>query len=176
MKFAVALLTGAAVLAVVGCSTISANYDYDPNADFTSLRTFNWFPFPENAREHELILKRVKTEVNAQLGSRGLNKSDNPDFLIAVHGGKQAKVDIVDWGYSYGRYRGYGPRMGTQRIDVYEYEEGSLILDFVDTGTKELVWRGSATGVLLPNPSPAERGKRIREAVTKILENYPPKP
>jgi hypothetical protein len=58
-------------------------------------------------------------------------------------------------------------RRGT---DTYEYEVGTLIIDFVDAKKKELIWRGIATGVVNPNIT-AEDIDRI---VAKIMENYPP--
>jgi hypothetical protein len=57
---------------------------------------------------------------------------------------------------------------------VQEYEEGTLVLDFVDADTKGLVWRGVATDALDAHATPEDRGKQIQEAVTKILAKYPP--
>ena len=90
--------------------------------------------------------------------------------MIALYLGKQIRRQIVDCGYSYGHHRGWGGRT----IDVYEYEEGKLVLDFVDTKAKKLIWQGSTTVVIDPDLTPQQRDKRITEAVAKILENFPP--
>jgi len=67
----------------------------------------------------------------------------NPVFVISLHGGKEKKVNEVDWDYDYRVYDpSYGHACRDQRIDVYQYEEGSLILDFVDATSLELIWRG----------------------------------
>ena len=71
-----------------------------------------------------------------------------------------------------GRYYGWGG----QNIDVHEYTQGTLILDFVDTKNKHLVWRGSAQGALPDNPTPEKIEKKINEAVAKLLEKFPPVP
>jgi hypothetical protein len=166
------------VMGVAACSTMRISYDYDPQTDFSNRKTFGWYPVPGQEQEDELVIKQVKSEVNQQLESKGLKwEPEKPDFMIVIHGGKVSKVDIVDWGYSYGgpgRYGRYGPYSTSRRIDVHEYEEGSLILDFVNAESKELIWRGTATDALEPNDTPDERRKQIHEAVTKILRKYPP--
>lgn len=157
---------------LIGCSTISVNHDYDPDYNFTRLKTYDILPVPAKAARNELVVKRVVSAIKRNLDAKGIKRdSHKPDFLVAIHGGRQTKVNVVDWGYAYGRYgRHWGPRM----VDVYEYQEGTLIIDFVDARTKELFWRGAATGVIDPYASPEERGKIINEAVTKVLDKFPP--
>ena len=95
----------------------------------------------------------------------------NPDFLIALHGGKQTKLDITDWGYSYGRhgrFRG-GPIISG---DVYEYEEGTLILDFVDAQSKELIWRGKAQGEIDSIQQQKNRGKELMKPFRRSLRIF----
>jgi hypothetical protein len=157
---------------LIGCSTISVNHDYDPDFNFSSLRTYDLLPVPAKAARNELVVKRVVSAVKQNLDAKGIIRdSRKPDFLIAIHGGRQTKVDVVDWGYSYGRY---GMYRGPRRVDVYEYQEGTLIIDFVDARTRELFWRGTATGVIDPYRSPEERGRIINEAVAKVLDKFPP--
>jgi hypothetical protein len=162
------------ILLCSSCSPFHVTYDYDAEADFTPLKTFDWMAVPAQAQVNELVIKRVKSAVTRELESKGIKKvSENPDFLIALHGGKERKVEIQDWGYTYGHHRRY---WDNRRIDIYEYEEGTLILDIVGAESRELIWRGSATGVIDPNPTPEQRGKRVDEVVAKILENFPPAP
>ena len=59
-------------------------------------------------------------------------------------------------------------------IDVYQYEEGTLVLDFVDGISKELIWRGVGTGEIDRYASPEQQDKGINEAIYKILRNFPP--
>ena len=144
-------------------------------------------PVPEKAQKDELTLKNIKYAANIQLEAKGLKVDlEKPDILIALHGGKEKKVDVEQWGYSYGSQdpawgRPYwarpllrGPesdslqyRSGT---DTYEYEVGTLIIDIVDAKTKELIWRGTAKGEI--NPDTARQD--IDEAVKKIFNNFPP--
>lgn len=158
-----------------GCSTVNVNnvnYDYDPEVNFTNLNTFKWLPDPISATRHGLVVNRIKTAVKRELESKGIVMVlDNPDFLIAIRGEKQLRTDVIDWGYSYGRYGRY---WGPGEIDVYQYEEGTLILDFIDANIKELIWRGTVTGIVDPGLSPEKRTEKINKAVAKILEKFPP--
>lgn len=159
------------VVVSLGCSPVSVRHDYDTTADFSRLKNYSWLPVPVQANINELDVKRIQSAVNSQLQAKGYAMAPNPDFLIAMHMGSQEKIQVTDWGYNYGpRGRYWGPG----RVDVYQYEEGTLILDFVDTRTKELIWRGVATGEIDRYASPEKREKKINRVVEKILKKFPP--
>ncbi len=163
---------------VVSCSTIyGVQYDYDKQADFESLKTYDWMTVPEKANINSLNVERVKKAVNAELQTKGLMMtSNNPDFLIAEHLGKKDKVQVTNWGYSYGPHGGYRRGYWGARVSTYKYEEGSLILDFVDAKSKEMIWRGVAKAVVNNADTPEKKEKLINEAVQEILKKFPPNP
>jgi hypothetical protein len=184
------LITGLALAA--GCAALDVHYDFDREVNFSLIQTYDWMSVPQKTQENELTLKHLKSAMNKQLQAKGLTvTSNNPDVLIAIHGGKEKKVDVQEWGYAY-RDRdyyntgSYYPYMnptpypvdphGRENIeyrrgtDTYEYEVGTLIIDFVDAKKKELIWRGIATGVVNPNNTAEE----IDMIVAKIMANYPP--
>lgn len=167
------LLAGAA-----GCSTVyDVQFDYNTKTDFANLKTYNWLPVPEKTDIDSLDVVRVQKAVNAEMQAKGLKMtSDNPDFLIAEHLGKEDKVSVRDWGYDYGPYAGYwgGYRGSMGGVSTFQYQEGSLILDFVDPQTKQLIWRGSAKAEVDDMRTPEKRETLINEAVQKILKNFPP--
>ena len=157
---------------VISCSTIyGVQHDYDEQADFENLKTYDWMTVPEKADINRLNVERVKKAVNAELQAKGLMlTSNNPDFLIAEHLGKKDKIQVEDWGYGYSR-------LGKYRTDSsYQYAEGSLILDFIDAKSKEIIWRGEAKAVVDKVDTPEKKEKIINEAVQEILKNFPPKP
>jgi hypothetical protein len=164
----------------MGCSSISTNYDYDPSADFESYTTYAWIKQPTNvsgnARQAQsqdpLVGKRIMNSVDVVLAQKGLRMADSYELLVVYHTGIQDKVQVTDWGYGYGPYRGWYGGGGT---DVYQYQQGTLIIDFVDATTKQLVWRGTAQGVLSEGKSdPETQQKKIDNVVGKLLQNYPP--
>jgi hypothetical protein len=77
----------AVLIAVIGCSSIplTTNYDYDTTADFTAMKNFGWMPPTGNAVGDDLLVKRIRSTVNAQLQAKGRTEvAENPDFLIAM--------------------------------------------------------------------------------------------
>ncbi len=164
----------------LGCSPISISYDYDTNADFASLKTFDFMPVPVQSNISTFNVKRIKDAVRNQLESKGYTQTpDNPDFQIAMHLSKQEKTqvkDVTDMGYTYtfGRRINWGDNSGPGRINVYEYEEGTLILEFVDAQSKELIWRGVGMGDVQRYKNLKKKDVRINEDVQKLLKNFPP--
>jgi hypothetical protein len=176
-KFCAAYL----LVLVVGCSSIyGVSYDYNKYTNFARLRTYDWLPFAANNenRKNEKIdninLTRIRTAVSNQLESKGLEvSSEHPDFLIAVYLKTKERLSVINYGGPYVYpYYGYGPYWGTSRI--VQYEEGTLLLDFIDPKSKKLIWRGSAKSDLDSVSTPEKREKMIYEAVQKILANFPP--
>ncbi len=163
----------------ISCASIyGVQHDYDKQVNFANLKTYGWMPIPEKANINSLNVERVKNAVNAEMKAKGLMMtSDNPDFLIAEHLGKKDKVQVTDWGYGYGPHGGYwGGYWGPGGVSTYEYEEGSLILDFVDAKSKKMIWRGVAKAQIDSADTPEKKEKLINEAVNEILKNYPPVP
>ncbi len=160
----------------VSCSsTYDVKHDYDPQTNFSDLKTFDWMQVPEKAGMDGLIVQRVKNAVNAELKAKGfMMTSNNPDFLIANHIGKKDRVQVSSWGYGYG-HRGYrGGSWGRSGVSTYQYEEGSLILDFVDTKSKKMIWRGVVKAEVQNADTPEKIDTLINEAVKEILKKYPP--
>jgi len=184
------IIMSIAFIVLSGCSSLSVNYDFNQQTDFSKYKTFNWLPFPKDMKVDELNRARFVTAVEDNLAAKGINQNtSNPDFVIATHFGKENKVDITNWGYTYapsGYYRGYGYRhpgnygyagsyASTGGVSVYEYEQGTLILDVVDNKTKKLIWRATAKAIVSPASTPEKQTEKIKNAVHEILENFPPK-
>ncbi len=172
------LLTISILMVVAfGCSTVSYNYNYDPEVNYTALKTFSWMTVDVQENIHTLNIKRIQKEVNAQLEAKGCKvTTDNPDFLISMHIAKEEKMDVKAWNYAYtGRAMLYGGSyVGNTQFDVYQYEEGTFILDFVGAQSRELIWRGIAQGEVRNYSSPVKRNERLDEVVQKVLSNFPP--
>jgi hypothetical protein len=163
-----------------GCASISVSYDYDAQKDFSPLKTYGWKSDSSLEQANQLIAKRVKRAVQRELGAKGFKETEqNPDFLIALHEGKESGFSVRERGYRYApedRYRGrtrsgyWGPGW----IEVQKYEEGILVLDIIDARTEELIWRGSAAGAMERTLTPRESEKRVGQAVAKMLSSFPP--
>ncbi len=167
------------LVAVSGCSSLSVNYDYDQNVEWTKFKTYGWMdvsPQPSDPssplRNTPLLQQRVHNSVDFEMQNRGITMSDNPDLLVVYHIGTQEQIQVTDWGYRYSDYYwGYGGR----QIDVYQFTEGSLVIDLVDAETQNLVWRGTGTGVVdQAQKSPEEMQDRANNVINKIMKSFPP--
>ncbi len=136
----------------------------------------------------------MKKAVESELVAKNLSKQANsPDFLIAYSVAVEDKVDVrsdrFGYGYGYGhgyrhgyygfgyrsRYHGFGygsGYYGNGGLDAYQYKEATLILDFIDPASNELLWRGVYIDEI--DDSGIITEEKINEAVEHILEKFPP--
>lgn len=87
--------------------------------------------------------------------------------MIAYHINFKNKTNVDVRGHGYGYW-------GHQAVDVRRYKEATLILDFVDPESGELVWRGWSISPVHADSSPQEEQENIYRAVTEIPKRYPP--
>ena len=178
MKSIRLLIISSLMVVAFGCSTVSYQFDYDPEVNYTGLKTFRWMPVSVQEDIHTLNVKRLQEAVNAQLEAKGCKMTtDNPDFLISMHVTKEEKVDVMTLNSSYrerAMYMHGGSYAVGPQYSVYQYEEGTFILDFVDPKSMEMIWRGVAQGEVRNYSSPVKRYERIDEVVQKVLSNFPP--
>ncbi len=182
MKTLAAAIVFCVSLFIGGCSGgANVTTDFDPGENFNSLKTYQWMSDSQNARtpnpqrdvfQNSLVENRFKNAVNSDLEQKGLTQTSNkPDFLVQYYFGTRNRVNVTEYGYNYGPWWA-----GTQgNVDVRQYTEGTVILDFVDAKTKQLVWRGIASGALPEHPDPAKAQDKINSLVKKMLDDYPPK-
>ncbi len=187
MRKTLLAVSAAAALLLVACATIQVSEDYDRRAPFTTYKTFNWMPRPEkmppNARaaleSNPLLGKRIQEITDEILADKGLKmSSEGPDLLINYYVGFKERIDITGWGYFYGpRWGYYWPYLGP--YDDYTYTEGTLVLDFVDAKTNEVVWRGVADKALYDYYYAGSASRNFSERdlwkiLTRMLDQYPP--
>ncbi len=164
-------------VALSGCSSISYNSDFDPQVDFSHYKNYVWMEVAAPAQTRargvdQLIEKRLIAAIDAALAAKGYTKRDSApaDFVVHFMVTTKDKIDFQTYYTGWGYYGWYG---GTQ-VEAYQYTEGTLVVDLFDTNTKQMAWRGMATGTVDPGASPETRNARISEAVTGILPRVPP--
>jgi hypothetical protein len=180
----VVLIVAFAIFAMGCASSVTVKYDFDKEANFASLKTFDWLPVPTMAvgsvksaiERNSLLDKRVKTSVNEQLAAKGFTQtSDNPDVLVTYHVGVEDKVNVTDWGYNYAGYGRYYGGWGGSSVDVYQYTQGTLLIDIIEAKSKQLIWRGAGQGTVEQGAPAEKREQRLNNAIAKIMAKYPPK-
>lgn len=154
-------------LSVSACGGITVDTDWDHEVDFASYKSFSWMePGADSARVNQLVENRIKNAVIEQMRALGYTEDTaNPDVFVTYLASVEAKVDVSTTTYGYWR----GSAVGD--VDVYNYNEGTLLLDIIDVAKNQLVWRGTGTGVI---GSDAGSQDKINKAVQQILSRYPP--
>jgi hypothetical protein len=170
MKSATLLLA----LAATACSSVRVSTDWDQNADLAALRTYAWMQPAEGAPDpfggNTIVRNRVQHAIQRELAAKSVTeRAESPDFYIALHGYSRERIDVNTWpSWGYGWRGGY-----SSHVDVYQWTEGTLVVDFVSASTRELLWRGVATAVM---DSSSGSEERVDEAAKKLFEGFPPPP
>ena len=166
-------------LTLASCTSIRGYADFDPDADFSSYRSFTMAAPPTEAPAalpgySVLTGKKLNREIAAELSARGLMEvqGEEADLIVAfdLEGEQRTEVRSLP-GSSMGVSRGwYG--VGWYDRDVYtlDYVQGTLIVDVFDRARGELVWHGWSS-VSIHSDGGAEA--RRSDVVRAIFREYP---
>ncbi len=171
--FTVSIFTG--LLIFVSCSSITVNQDYNTEFDFSKWKTFGFIPIPESAGIDQINATRLGDAIKKHLTAKGYKLEEPADFGVALAFHQKTVTDVQSYGSGYGYGYGYGYWGGPGGgVDVTQYDQGTLIVDFIDMKENKLEWRGTGQGALDDNPSVEERMANIDTAVAQILVQFPP--
>ena len=138
-----AVLLGA-VMVCGGCAA-AINYSYDPTADFSTFKKYNWAQESLVSRQDPLMEKNIRYYADKFLKDKGFTlTSDKPEFVISMN-------------YALDYYDAYQLRL----LNLYVYR----------TPGRELIWQGTAEGTIKADAASPD----LAEAVKNILTNFPPK-
>jgi len=160
--------------------------DYDKTVDFSKYKTYTFRGWAENSDQilNDFDKKRILESFRDELTARGMTKDDsNPDVGITLYIVVQQKTSTTAYsnynggmGYGMGRWgwgMGYGMGTSTTTYSEDDYLEGTIVVDFYDESTKNLVWQGVLTKKVTENPQ--KREKTIPKNVSKLMKKYPVK-
>jgi len=180
---AVAVVAGTAL---AGCSSSPVvHQEVRRTLDGTILTTYAWLEHEHPDEGATLLLgaefePELRAAGDAALAEKGYRKDANPLFLVNWHVTVHGRLDTARMA----EYYGYGPDWRKWAAATYpsaampvsseRNEEGTLDLDFLEAGSKELFWRGFFTGVIDPSVPLQDRRGRIDAAVRTVLAQIPP--
>jgi hypothetical protein len=149
----------------------SVKSDFDAGYDFSKWKSYDFAPAGAQAQQtflqNSLNEKRIKTEAESQLKVHGFLKTENgkPDFLISarIAGRPVTRVESQSLPPA-GRRGGVGPTVSVPRQSF----EATVMLDFLDPGNNQLIWRGLATDAI----DPAKPEKLINKGIEKIVKQF----
>jgi hypothetical protein len=189
------LAVGLAVLGSLSACAPAVNVEQRANVNYSRYRTFDFADteVKTDGTRNPLLNSpiaqdRIKQAIASELSKRGLRQVEtSPDLLVTTHTYvEKAERTVYDTyggpGYAYPYavgYRGaYLPiNYGSWYTPAYysaprtmQYNEGTLIIDFIDRRSNNLVWRGSLAD---PVDDPARLGSEFSKNAKEILDKFP---
>jgi len=182
---AMVALAGLAALATA-CSRIDVKTDHDPAVDFSGVKTYRWEADPVGAppadpaaqEEQAFVRECVHRAVDRELAAKGMTRdAASPDVLVTFAAASRDKLQLQgskETGWTF-RDRLLYPGWIEGTPEIY-YDVGTLILDMVSPRNGKLLGRGTAEGTIPKNIDRTGLQRDIDEAVSKMLEAFPPAP
>jgi hypothetical protein len=189
------LAVGLALLTGLSACAPKVNVEQRANVNFSRYRTFDFADTEvKTDGDRNPLLRssitqdRIKEAISSELSKRGLRQVDtNPDFLVTTHTFvEKAERTVYDTqpaaGYAYPYSVGYRGRFlpinyGYWYSPSYysaprteQYREGTLVIDFIDARTNNLVWRGSVAD---PVDDAGRLGSEFSKNAKEILDKFP---
>ncbi len=159
-----------------GCAaSMAIQADQDPAVSLDSYGTYAWSSFqraPGDVRVTPALSAQIRDDINRHLADKGYVRVNTEadfsvNYQVTVEG--ETIVQTLDW-YSGSNFK---ETLAHPRPTQRRYEEGTLIIDFIDGESERLIWRGTATAEVRARASPEDRSDRVAEAVRKVLERFP---
>ena len=149
----------AALLTLIGCSSVTVSTGTSPSADFAKLHTFAWEPNPQmnGTLDNSIAGQEIHAAVNQALEAHGFRPAAGapPDFLVDYRVRTRQESQL------------FGGRWDVQQ---YNYTVGTLMVALVDPKSKLFLWQGNAQGVIDPGGQPSPE---IKTAVQKMFAEFP---
>lgn len=162
-------------LLVFGCNAPQSYIDYDEQANFSAIRSYNIIPDLQSGLS-ELDQERLLRSLEAGFREEGLPLAPEPDIFVNVYSeefqqqsGNTLGIGVGGTGRNVGVGISGGIPLGSP--DTYL----SLTFDIIDASSNELIWQAVVQGKFDKNASPEERQLAFDRMVAKALEDFPPK-
>lgn len=179
---------------LIGCAPLTprVEFDYDPSANFSALKTYAWAEQPgqrpkdDGLSENSLLDDRIRQAIQRALALKGLQtvESGAPNFLVSYHLKTQQhlanRYEPTFYSpyrrFAYGRWPGYyGMPLYANEPYYEEYQTQRLIVEFLEPQTHKAVWRGVLDEPL--SDSGGDPIQQIAQLVSKlqyVFLHFPP--
>lgn len=171
------MLIAVFAVAITGCAS-KVITDYDSGAAFSDYSSWDFAPANGKGEEYvSLDGSRIRNAIEREMQSENLEKVTDGDRDLLV-----AWQIVTEERLERGGGLGFGLGFGSGNFGwglstappVEKVEEGKLVIELVDTRTKQVVWRSASRRYLNENQSSESRQELIDEIVTDMFEEYPP--
>jgi hypothetical protein len=168
-----------------GCSGIVVSQDYTSSQRFPDIKTYAWQSITQEKTgdirvDSPFIDERIRMAIDRTLTTKGFKKTtESPDFLIAYHYSLSTRISTSPNGPAFGfgfgatnRNSAFGFSTST---DIIQYDEGLLVIDFIDYKSKKPIWRGTSTSRVDTQSKPEKITQLFTAMIEKNLAQFPPK-
>jgi hypothetical protein len=162
----VRMLLALAIATSVGAAYAdSVNAVGDTAAPFTTYNTYAWTAgttSPDAVTE-----RRIHAAVEAQFSGKGIRLAEpdeTPMIYVATHVVTDQRKDLIA--------NGFAPLSfdGKDGAAIPSISKGMLVVDVYDAKTKQIVWRGVATGT--GSDGPTKNADRIEKALADLFRQF----
>jgi hypothetical protein len=132
-------------LLVSSCAPVRVDSYVGRDLDLRRCHTYAWAPRDTCSMgdprldNNTFFTERVQRAVEDHLRRRGFEKAEEgqPDFVVHYHARVEQRFDLTE-------LRPGEPRCQTGDCGPFVYDAGTLLVDFVDPRSNQLMWRGCA--------------------------------
>ncbi len=158
---------------------------YKKGVDFHQFKTFTLAP-TGMPTDYPLIVEIIQGAIQQEFATRGLTQVDKNGDLILVTGGSLVWQENQQLTSPFLPLPGlddlvFDPSMWAGSdvywiVDSSTFQQGTLVLQFVDPKKKEVVWIGTVKQSIDLQNDPKEKSMDlVNKAATKLIDEYPPK-
>ena len=123
-------------------------------------------PMISNSIANRVIRERIVRSFQ----DRGYTLDErNADFGVAFYASTREKLDVDTWDYGYPVRLGWPINPAVQGVS--QYTEGSVVVDVVRLGSRQLLWRGEGRAALSDDPS--DNVTQLAKAAAAIIDKFP---
>jgi hypothetical protein len=171
------------MLAAACAPTYQVHTMLSPDAKLGGLHAFRVLPVPpardraERAGaygpmvDNSIVNRALRATVTEGFEKRGYSVDEGrADFVVAVYASAFEALDVATWDYGYP----YWPRYpgGVRRPDqATTYTAGTVVVDVLRPGTRELLWRGTGTARMTEDVG--KDTKELQKVAAAIAKRFP---
>lgn len=141
---------------------------------------YSWGPNYFKVKDHQSIdldaaVSRIRNAVREEMEKKQyvfVESADEADVLIGFALALDASIDETDLNKAYGKEFEFSFPV-TEGGQTLSYHHGALLIDFVDTHAKKLLWRGALVAEVDMDVSEKAKDERAGPIVRALLDCFP---
>ena len=152
------------IFASASFAAVEIKSDYDRSYSLDRFRNFRFAETrtPSSADAlagDEIVTKRIQRAIEKNLTAAGCALVANADFVVSYRAVLRNQAQVTTSGF---------PRLGAGRVWVDNYAVGTVIVEFRDAKSGDLVWQGFVSGAVDPNKSE----QKINDGIKKLIDRF----